>query len=202
MTRLSVCIPSFPQRSGTTLPRLIDALNAQMVDDDAELICMIDNERYSIGEKLNIMYGLAHGEFVSVVADDDMVSDDYVAQLLDAIDRVPDATVICFDCAYYVDGEPAGTIKESHLYDEKHTHGIMYRKPSDKMCWNREFMLANPHMDNWQTSDREFAMRVCDKIEIEARVDEILYYFYYDGNNPKGKRYREMLDKKYHKRTA
>ena len=201
--KLSVCIPSFPHRVGTTLPKIIGQLDEQMRDrDDCELICLIDNEKISIGKKLNIMYELSRGAFVSVVADDDRISADYVDSLLGAIDRVHDADVICFDCQYYVDGEPAGVIKESYLYNEKHTDGIMYRKPSDKMCWSRQFMLDNPHMDNWQTSDREFALRVCDKIKKEGRVDKSLYHFYYDGHNPKGKRYREMLDRKYHKRTA
>jgi len=166
------------------------------------LICLLDNERISIGQKLNLMYGIARGAFVSVVADDDRVSADYVSTLLNAIDDNPLATVIVFDCAYYVDGERAGTIREGKGFAEQHTNGMMFRKPSDKMCWNRQFMLDNPHLDNWQTSDREFALRVEDKIDSEARIDRELYHFYYDGNNPKGKRYREMLDRKYHKRTA
>jgi hypothetical protein len=199
---LTVMIPSTPHRFGTTLPRLIETLDAQCREDvRADFVCIIDPEVISIGEKLNIMVRLA-GKYVSCVADDDMVTDDYIATLLDAIQKNPAADVILYDTDYYIadkDGnfkdEPDYIIREGKGYGDRQEDTILYREPSDKMCWRTRFRVETPCVPTWETSDQVFASEATAKIKKEVRIERSLYKFYYSPYNDKGKRYRESLDR-------
>ena len=66
---------------------LFDKLNEQIskFQDKVELLVLIDNKKRTLGAKRNEMIGLAKGEYVVFIDDDDLVSEDYVESILEAI---------------------------------------------------------------------------------------------------------------------
>jgi len=172
---------------------------------DVELVCLLDNEQIPLGEKFNLMTGMARGKFVSFVGDDDMVAKDYVDQIVNAAKETPNADVIIFDHQYHVtrmfpaeadEVDIEAIIKEGKGYGKiPGKNGIMYRDCSDKTAWSRELRLKHSQIHTWETHDLDFSRRANPDIEVEHRIDKVLYYQFYHPANPQGTRYRENLDR-------
>jgi glycosyltransferase involved in cell wall biosynthesis len=203
---LSILIPTTPYRMVSHLSTLVRTIMDQIGDDErVEIICLLDNERISIGEKMNRMIAMSSGRFISAMGDDDMPSADYVSSLLEAIESHPDVDVIVFDTAYYVDGLFMATINESK--DNKWNgsqilEGRLDRTPSEKMAFARRVRIGCPMIDEWDRADIKYTEAITPFLSTEHRIDKTLYHYYYKSTNPKGKEYRKMLDEKWGKSEA
>jgi len=80
--KLSVICPALLSRSHDA--PILDSLRAQIQGKPAELIVLSDDGKMPIGTKLNHLLRCVTGEYVTTVADDDVVPEDYVDTLLDA----------------------------------------------------------------------------------------------------------------------
>src|SRR5262245_14017505 len=81
--KLSILCPSLLCR--VQGPAMIAEIQRQAQGQPVEFIVLADGGEMSIGEKHNRLLGMARGEYVAFVADDDLVSDDYVSTLLATI---------------------------------------------------------------------------------------------------------------------
>ena len=86
--KLSILICTIIERKNL-LNRLLNILNKQKTDD-VEVLVESDNKQISIGEKRNKLLNKAVGDYVAFIDDDDLVSDDYVKKVLQAIESKPD----------------------------------------------------------------------------------------------------------------
>ena len=100
--KLSILIPSIPERFETVIP-LIENLQNQIGDKDVEVLLLSDNMKMSIGEKRQKLKELAKGEYWAFVDDDDDISDDYIEQLLKGVESGKD--VITFHQWSTINGE-------------------------------------------------------------------------------------------------
>ena len=73
------------------LKRLENILNKQL-HNDIEIIYAVDNGEMSIGDKRNKLLNSTHdnSEFLAFIDDDDLVSENYVSIILNALYQCPD----------------------------------------------------------------------------------------------------------------
>ena len=81
---LSILTASIPERSGQRAI-LAEKIAQQIGDLPVEHLSFIDNRKRTIGAKRDALLRIARGTFIAFVDDDDTVSPDYVASLVDAI---------------------------------------------------------------------------------------------------------------------
>ena len=81
---LSILTASIPERADK-LEMLTEKITAQIGDLPVEHLVFLDNRKRTIGAKRDALLRIARGTFIAYVDDDDTVSPDYVASLVDAI---------------------------------------------------------------------------------------------------------------------
>ena len=81
---LSILTASIPERADK-LEMLTEKIAHQIGDFPVEHLVFLDNRRRTIGAKRDALLRIARGTFIAYVDDDDTVSPDYVASLVDAI---------------------------------------------------------------------------------------------------------------------
>jgi cellulose synthase/poly-beta-1,6-N-acetylglucosamine synthase-like glycosyltransferase len=101
-TLLTICICSIFTRQNY-LDRLLAVLRPQL-SQRVELLLACDAGQAAIGEKRQRLLEQARGEFVVFIDDDDLISPDYVRQILGAIYRNPAADAITYRSKRYCDG--------------------------------------------------------------------------------------------------
>ena len=81
---LSILTASIPERADQ-LEMLTEKIAEQIGDLPVEHLVFLDNRKRTIGAKRDALLRIARGTFIAWVDDDDTVSPDYVASLVDAI---------------------------------------------------------------------------------------------------------------------
>ena len=83
---LSILTASIPERADK-LEMLTEKIAEQIGDLPVEHLVFLDNRKRTIGAKRDALLRIARGIFVAYVDDDDTVSPDYVASLVNAINH-------------------------------------------------------------------------------------------------------------------
>jgi len=168
------------------MPRLVERLVDQSKDKPAEILCLIDNKRRSIGAKRNALLDMANGKFIAFIDDDDMVTTDYIDTLLEAIKSNPDADCIIFDILIHGYGKP-----KMCRYDKDSGYGYdaanerFRRWPNHLMCY--KIGLARKHRFRDQRGEDDIWAHFASKdIVRQVRIDRILYHYLYDPNKSEG----------------
>lgn len=92
MLKLSILIPSIVSR-GEFLTRILDILRPQLTPE-VEVVINLDACGRTVGEKRNSLLQSAEGEYVSFIDDDDVVSPDYIAEMMAGISLGVDVVAI------------------------------------------------------------------------------------------------------------
>jgi hypothetical protein len=187
-------MPSHVERVAEGLmSRAATAVHKQIAGNPyVEFISVVDNGIMSIGRKMDLLYELARGEFVAAVADDDVVADDYIHELMSAIDSHRTVDVISFDHDYYHDGVFKAVIKESikFPYSNNRNTQVYTRSPSPKCAMRTSICKEFSHPDIWHGEDTAFMKWVLPRLKTEHRIEKVLYNYYYRGQN---KRFRSRM---------
>lgn len=179
---LSILICSIPERTYKYLPELLRVLNPQCNYPEVELLILTDNKKMSIGEKRNKLKDLAKGKYIVYVDDDDLVSDNYVREILLATKK--DTDCILFDEWKTVSEKEGKLVKYSIKYSNmKWDEKIMYKTPNSRMVIKKEIVenINFLHMNNYE--DDEWGLRILPHIKTEFNIDKILYYYKFDLDN-------------------
>ena len=183
--KLSILIPSIPERSNA-LNLLLLSLDKQIaklpVQNEVEVLVLMDNKIMSIGEKRERLKNMAAGKYWSMIDDDDRIDEDYVEDIIDAINE-HDVDVITFNSWVSVDGQ-IGTIKASNENpeNEQFTPGkATLRKPSHVNCWRAEKFNKFKFGDSNYGEDFDFCNQCYEHIESEHVIDKVLHYYIYDS---------------------
>lgn len=103
---LSILICSINKRKNL-LEKLIFNLNNQILinnlQKNVEILVEVDDEKMPIGKKRNILLQKSSGKYVVFIDDDDSVSEDYIKNILNALDEEPD--VIGFAGTIFYEGK-------------------------------------------------------------------------------------------------
>jgi glycosyltransferase involved in cell wall biosynthesis len=177
--KLSILIPSLYERSSIS-HKLINNLLEQIGEKPVELLTFSDNVKRSIGEKRNNMLDLANGEYIVFVDDDDMVSSDFVDEILKAIEN-NNVDVINYKVLYsYNDNN-----HKEVLYSKENSHGedssYYYRRPNHLMVHKKDNIKERFKPVKFGEDD-EWASRQVNFIKSEYNINKILYFYNYNSN--------------------
>lgn len=174
-TKLSILICTVPSRMSTFLPTLLDKLLPQATKD-VEIIWLGDNKKRTVGEKRNNLLNLAKGDYIIFVDDDDRVSDDYVAQLMNGIRSGAD--VVNFKVMCSVNGSPYKRVDYDATFKRDTDHADHYRRiPNHLMCTKRVLALQAGFPLISMSEDAQYAKKLLPLLKTQAFIDKVLYYY-------------------------
>lgn len=184
----TILIPSIPSRLGM-LAELYKRLQAQVdkvAPKDVEILSFLDNKRRSVGLKRDGLVQLAHGDFLAFVDDDDVVYDDYVLEILNAIRANPNADVIVFNEDVSINGGNIFTCRFGIEYENQQCRTDangkwqnITRKPFQSCVW-RTPLAQSEHFPNvsWG-EDWDWCKRLIPKVKIQHRIEKTLMCYRY-----------------------
>ena len=94
--KFSILICTIESRA-KQLQNLLNLLKPQLTKE-VEVLTECDNKQMSVGRKRQILLERAKGDYVAFIDDDDIVSEDYVANILEAIKQDPDCIGMLVRC--------------------------------------------------------------------------------------------------------
>jgi SAM-dependent methyltransferase len=175
---LSIIICSLLERRNEFLDRLLNTLEPQIEGkQNVEILVLNDNAKRSIGRKRNDGLAIAQGKYVCFIDDDDMVTDDYVDQILNEI-RKWEPDVIVFDAIISFDGTNNKLVKYGREFDHTEKQDAYYRRPNHLMVHKRS-NITEFFMDVKTGEDDEWASRMLDRIVTQSRINKPLYFYDY-----------------------
>lgn len=164
------------------LARLRACLAPQLTDE-VELLIETDAGELSIGAKRNRLVLRAQGKYVAFIDDDDLVSDDYVARILEAAKQDSDA--IGFRVKRLVNGIQVGEAVhslENTRYEQRTLADgsrLYLRPPNHLNPIRRSIAFQVPFMPANFGEDRDYAERVRPLLKSEHFIDAQLYMYLY-----------------------
>lgn len=169
-----------------TLPERADKLKRLTLELDRQKAKFNGQVNYKIheagrglptGTKRNILIEQNYSEYFSFVDDDDMVSKDYIEQMLIAMDSNPD--VITFNGWMTTNGTNRQnfTIRLGSKYEEKNGH--FYRFPNHLCAFKRDKVKHIKFPDLWQMEDYQWAKAIHDRklLKTEVHIEADLYHY-------------------------
>lgn len=177
--KLSILVCSVLERGQTFLPKILKQLQDQITpySNDVELLCLIDNCNMMLGEKRNKLVKMADGDYITFVDDDDVLSDDYVKVLLEAIKTTP-TDVITFTVNVSLNNGPYKPCYYSKDYKTNYnTDAAYFRQVNHIMCIKLDLALSTPYKSIIRGEDSAFAADLAHKIKTETKLDKVLYYY-------------------------
>lgn len=174
--RLSLLICTIPTRAHF-LHRLQQRLLPQC-GSDVEVLVDGDGTHVSIGTKRNNMLARAHGDYIAFIDDDDLVSQNYVKLVLNALTGNP-------DCA-----ELRGIITEDGKNPKRFHHtiecqewcekdGVYLRYPNHLNAIRRDLALKAGFTEKWYGEDKDFSDRVKPMLKTMGQIPEVIYHYLY-----------------------
>ena len=178
---LSILIPAMPARK-EMLDGLIVLLKAQIGNLPIE-ICINDfNE--TIGTKRNQLLAAAEGEYLCFIDDDDIVADDYIYLIVNALKRDhPDCCSL--NGVITTDGQNAKifthSIKHTRYFEQDN---VYYRPPNHLNVIKSEIAKCFKFPEINFGEDTDWAMQICNSgmLKKESTIEGILYYYKYITN--------------------
>ena len=138
MLRLSILIPTLSKRAAM-LARLLRILQPQL-SDDVEVLTDLDDGQRSIGAKRNALLERARGDYIIFPDDDDRVTDDYIAELMDGIGQGVD--VVCVNAIHTTDGHSPKLVIDLPYQEWEETPEAYLRGVQIKDAVKREIAIT------------------------------------------------------------
>ena len=186
--KLSILICTLNKRYKYLL-KLVDVLLPQITDkDEVEVLYAVDDGEKTIGKKRNELLGRAKGKYITFIDDDDLVSADYISQIMVGIDK--DVDVIGIHLIMNVDG----------IYDEYTYHSIKYRSwyqepdpdhpgrtryfrnPNHLNPVKREYALRTKFPEINFAEDKAYSDNLLKHLKTEHYIDKPIYYYMMRSN--------------------
>ena len=175
--KLSVLICSLESRKDMLNP-LVKFITQQADPSILEVSLSIDNGELSIGEKRNRLVKRAVGDYVSFVDDDDLVSDNYVSLILNAIKSNPD----CCSLNGVITTNGGDSRRFVHSLSCKSWYekdSVYYRTPNHLNAIKRSIVVQVPFPSIDHGEDRLFSDAVKRLLRSEVKIQEVLYHYRY-----------------------
>lgn len=174
----------------TELMKQIEENNLQ---DEVEILVFQDNFDYPVGMKRNTLLADASGLFAAFVDDDDLVSDDYVISIIQAIKENPEIDCVGIKGILISPHLPRKEFIHSIKYKEfKEDRNYYYRPPNHlnpiRVELSRNFLF--PVINNGE--DFDWTMKICKAniLKKEAYIDKVLYKYMFSWDTTEAQRGR------------
>jgi glycosyltransferase involved in cell wall biosynthesis len=178
---LSILIPTIAKRH-EMLQSLLSNLQNQIGDNEIEII-VCDIEGLSIGEKRNRLLNVATGEYVCFIDDDDVISDDYIYCITQALQSIPDCCSL--NGIITTNGKNPKRFVHSIKYNSYFEKDNVYYRPPNhlnviKSVIAKQFTFPTKNFGE----DTDWAMQICRSgmLKTEVEITDTLYYYVYLPN--------------------
>lgn len=175
--RLSILIATTAHRAGMLVP-LLNSLTYQ-IGSNKEVEVLVDSDELEcIGRKRNNLLGVAKGDYVVFIDDDDKIPNFYVSEILGAIETNPDCVGINGTIStngwnfkkWYISREYVGW---SEVY------GVYYRTPNHISPVRRSIALQVGFPEIAHGEDLAYSQGLVGLLKTEVKIEEALYYYDY-----------------------
>lgn len=179
--KLSILIPSLHNEERIELLARLKAVLYPQRTDEVEILILIDGGKATTGAKRNMLLNDAVGDYIVFVDDDDMVSENYVSLILDAIKTYPD--VVGINLRHFVNGTLNGNTKHSIIYNDwKNIPGPdgvweYQRCPNHLNPVKRELALLAGFPDVTIGEDKSYSLKLRPHLKTEVMIEEPIYYY-------------------------
>jgi hypothetical protein len=190
---LSILIPTVVGRE-LKLAYLVDEIYRQLyvlnAHGDVEVKWLSDNKELSIGEKRNLMYNRAVGEYSWMIDDDDFIHFRAIEFILKALEKKPDCIGFKELCIF--DGKRVESSNFSSRYDSWRDNfdGFNHvRTIFTKSVVKTELAIQAevPHIRF--NEDEQFAINLKPFLKKEEYIDEFIYHYIYSSKEPHTEKY-------------
>jgi glycosyltransferase involved in cell wall biosynthesis len=185
MLKLSILIPSIPNRINK-MAALFGKLQAQIDKyhfDNIEILSFLDNKKRSVGYKRDALVQMAMGEYLAFCDDDDDVYDNYLQEIMKALnDNIDnenvDVVVFSEDCT--INGENKFTVKFGIEYPNEEAHKInglwvnITRKPFHSCIWKSSIAKSEHFPDASYGEDWHWCKRLLTKVKTQGRINAVI----------------------------
>lgn len=181
--KLSVLVCSISRRLAD-LAVLLSELEKQAQGKPVEILWLGDNCSMTVGEKRNKLLGLAKGDYVCFVDDDDMVEDEYLCRILRGVEQNPD--VVCFDIGFSnaeLGGPEIPAVFSIHNVFNRNFKRKRVRMPNHLMAVKREHALKVGFTEKSFGEDTDYGLRLRGSskatclLKTEYHCGKILYHY-------------------------
>lgn len=180
---LSILMPTLESRRGQC-DRLQGELERQIAqvsgEQAVEILTLRDDGSGAVGAKRNQLISEANGRFVVFVDDDDWVSQNYVAKILEAIQQQEQADCISFAGEITFRGKYPRKMIHSVRFKEWHYSGGEYLRPPCHITPVRRDIAARyPFAEVDFAEDMDWTLRMSRDAALasEAVIDDVLYFY-------------------------
>jgi glycosyltransferase involved in cell wall biosynthesis len=175
MIKFSILICSIKERD-FMLDNLLYDLKYQTCPE-IEILTEIDNRELTIGAKRNKLLDRATGDYIAFIDDDDSVVEDYVEQILSAIESKPD--VVGIKGNYMVNETYTGIFIHSIQYKEWDCKAgnVFLRCPNHLNPVKRDLALQVKFPEINMSEDQDYSMRLFPLLKTEAMIKRPIYNY-------------------------
>ena len=180
--RLSILIPTLRARR-ESFKKLHEALETQrrkLPDDAVEFLIEEDEGQARIGAKRNRLLDRARGQFVVFVDDDDMVADDYLSRIVNAIDANPETDCIAIQGEIRFRGRhPRRMVHTIAYQDWEQSQGRYVRPPCHITPIRRSVATRFRFLEIDYSEDIEWTLRMAREgaLKHEVAIEQPLYFY-------------------------
>jgi len=158
---------------------------------EIEVLTFTDNREMTIGEKRELLYNHSNGIFSWQVDSDDMIAQNAIELILNAIKSNPEVDCITFQEKCLMNGEykkSNHSLRYSQWADN--TDGYDYvRSPFYKDVIRTDIAKSVPFPHIRYNEDEQFSMALYPHLSTETHIDEELYYYIYEPKDSHAERY-------------
>lgn len=177
--KLSILTPTIPSRE-KQVKALSRKLENQIGEFQVEHLVLSDNRKRSIGEKRQSLVDIAIGEYIAFCDDDDNVSDDYVAELLKAIETKADVITFNQKAIYNkLESEVHFGIKNQD--GQFNAGGITLRAPWHICAWNRQKVKGCVFGFSNYGEDLVWCHQARKRIKTGHHINKVLHTYIHDA---------------------
>lgn len=188
---LSILICALNERAGM-LATLLKSIEIQINKEDAigkvEILVEMDNRRITTGEKRNNLLKKAAGKWICFVDDDDELTDEYIPEILKALES--DCDVVGFKGWMTTDKQNSidWRISKDLPYCAAREEGrqVYLRFNNHLSVLKREIALQIMFLHITQGEDYDYAVRLKNSglIKTETYIDKFLYHYKFISQKP------------------
>lgn len=183
--RLSVLVCSTLERADTFLPkqmvRLRELKKALPYEQQkqVQILCLVDDQTLMLGDKRNILTEMAQGEYTVSVDDDDRLTDDYLTEILKAIETGADC--ITYKVSVSLNGGDPKICHYSKSFNRDYnTEDAYYRLPNHLAVVKKEVSRNVSFPALKYAEDVAYAKILKPHIRTEHIIDKVLYHYDYN----------------------
>lgn len=179
--KLSILTPTIPERY-IQLKELCKKIALQTSQNEpVEWLNLSDLKNRSIGAKRQALVDIARGDYIAFVDDDDDISDDYVASILDSIKAGAD--VITFRQRAIYNGLESEIVFGINNQDEAfNPGGITLRAPWHVCAWKRGGVAGCLFEESNYGEDLIWCKQARRRVRTAHHIDKVLHTYRHDAS--------------------